>query len=94
MLSALRIPTSATPSKSNPLVIICVPTRMSVSRRANAATMALNALSEVTVSRSSRATRASGKMRAISSSIFSVPNPIGTTSVTLHDGHLAGTGSL
>lgn len=56
--------------------------------------MALKARSEVTLSRSSRATRASGKTRAISSSIFSVPKPTGTTSVTRHEGHLAGTGSV
>lgn len=90
----MRIPTSDTPPKSNPFVIICVPTRISVLRASKSEIMALNARSEVTLSRSSRATRASGKSRAISSSTFSVPNPRGSTSVTSHEGHFAGTGAV
>lgn len=88
------MPTSDTPAKSKPLVIICVPTRISVRRASKSAMMALNAFSEVTLSRSKRATRASGKIREISSSTFSVPKPIGSTSVTLHEGHFAGTSSV
>ena len=93
-LSALRMPTSETPSKSNPFEIICVPTRMSVSWRAKPATMLRKARSEVTLSRSSRATRARGKRRAISSSTFSVPKPRGARSVTRHAGHFTGTASV
>lgn len=67
---------------------------MSVLRASKSAMIALNARSEVTLSRSSRATRAAGNSRAISSSTFSVPKPRGTTSVTLHDGHFTGTGAV
>ena len=67
---------------------------MSVRRAAKSATTAPNARSEVALSRSSRATRASGKSPAICSAIFSVPKPIGTTSVTAHEGHFAGTASV
>ena len=67
---------------------------MSVRRSAKSATVAEKARSEVALSRSRRATRASGKREATCSTIFSVPKPIGTASVTRHDGHLAGTGSV
>ncbi len=88
------MPTSSTPPKSNPLVIICVPTMMSYSRRAKSDTTASSARSEVSASRSRRTTRAAGKSRAISSSTFSVPKPIGSGAAASHAGQRGGTGSV
>ena len=58
-VSALMIPTSVTSGKSCPFAIICVPTRMSCSPRANLPRVSIIACWLVTVSLSSLATRAS-----------------------------------
>ena len=54
-LSALRMPTSPTFWKSNPLATICVPMSMLISPRWKDSTMVSNAFAEREVSRSRRA---------------------------------------
>ena len=73
--SAEITPTSVTLGKSWPLAIICVPTRTSISPAAKRCESARRLPLRRTVSRSTRATRASGKALAHSASTRSVPKP-------------------
>jgi hypothetical protein len=74
-VSAATTPTSVTPGKSWPFVTICVPTSTSSSRRAKRASSAAVSSAVLTASRSSRATRASGKRPRTACSTCSVPTP-------------------
>ena len=75
ILSALKIPTTRTWSKSSPLVTICVPTRISVLRSAKSLIILWYAFFDLVESRSMRLMRAPGSRMDSSSSTFSVPNP-------------------
>ena len=92
---ACSTPTSVTPGKSWPFVTICVPTRTSISpacMRARIASRPLPASARSpAVSRSRRATRASGKRSRTIASTCSVPMPIRSRRVDAHDGQRSGT---
>jgi len=73
--SASTTPTNVTRGKSNPLVIICVPTSISIWPCLSASTIALRAPRRPLVSLSIRSMRASGICSVSASTSRSVPNP-------------------
>ena len=87
-VSAFNIPTKVTLGKSSPLLIICVPNKISYSPRENAVIILSWLPFLVVVSKSILITLASGNNLLISSSIFSVPVPSSLNSSFLQSGQI------
>ena len=89
-MSADKIPTKVTLSKSRPLLNICVPINISASLFLNLFNISSRDPFFEVVSLSILRTLSSGKITFNSSSIFWVPTPKGLTYILLHSGHSFG----